>query len=173
MNKIFGIGLPKTGTWSLCAAINSLGFKSLHYIDPGNFDFYISVIEKYEFINDCPINYIFEDLSLQYPNSKFICTTRNFESWIKSSKNFFKKTKSNNSIQHLNKLFKINLFNYEKFKETYENHSKKVFDFSKKNSVLYLPLEYDDKLKLICDFLKIKSQKTKYPWINKKKIKFI
>jgi hypothetical protein len=173
MSKIFGIGLPKTGTWSLCCAMGVLGFNSLHFIPHGSLEFYKSVINKYKFVNDCPISYIFESLSIHYPNSKFICTTRNYESWIQSSKLFFKKIRSNESAEHLNKLFKSDVFECKKFEQAYISHSERVKIFSKENEVLYLPLESKDKWTLICEFLNIKTIKNNYPWINKSKKFFL
>lgn len=176
MNKIFGIGLPKTGTFSLCLAMKILGFKSLHYIEPNYFDHYVEVIEKNDFINDCPINYIFENLSSKFPNSKFICTTRDYESWIKSSKIFFKKIRNKNSIDHMMNLFETEIFEENKFKKSYRNHGERVNIFSKNNNVLFLPIENNSNLKwnLICDFLQIKKDQNKeYPWINKAKVDFI
>ena len=173
MSKIFGIGLPKTGTWSLCLAMKLLGFKSLHFIYPGDFKYYKNTIDNYDFVNDCPISYIFDELSKEYPDSKFICTTRNLDSWLKSSNFFFKKNRFEKSVEHLNILFESPIFQKEKFIKCYENHAKKVEIFSRTNSVLYLPLEYEDKWDLICSFLKIKKINRNYPYINKSKVPFL
>ena len=37
INKIFGIGLGKTGTCSLKEAFEKMGFKSVHYLDPDTY----------------------------------------------------------------------------------------------------------------------------------------
>lgn len=170
--KIFGIGLPKTGTWSLCLSMNFLGFDSLHYIEPNTLEFYIKTIENKDFVNDCPINYIFELLPIKFPNSKYICTTRNFDSWINSSKNFFKKEKIKEfQKDHLKKMFNTTYFDKVNFTRAYNSHSEKVAEFSKNNQVLILPLEKnsDEKWDLICGFLNFKKPNKQYPWINKRK----
>lgn len=171
-SKIFGIGLPKTGTWSLCLSMNFLGLDSMHYIEPDTLENYIKIIKTKDFVNDCPVNYIFELLSIKFPNSKYICTTRNFDSWINSSKIFFKKEKVKEfQKEHLIKLFGVSFFDEMSFKKTYNLHMEKVANFSKNNQVLILPLEKksDEKWHLICNFLKFKKPNKQYPWINKRK----
>lgn len=170
--KIFGIGLPKTGTWSLCLSMNFLGLNTLHYIEPNTLEFYINLIETKDFVNDCPINYIFDILPNKFPNSKFICTTRAFDSWISSSKFFFKKEKIKEfQKEHLEKIFNATYFDETRFKKAYNLHMEKVIDFSKNNQVLILPLEKksDEKWNLICNFLKFKIPNKQYPWINRRK----
>lgn len=78
MNKIFGIGLSRTGTTSCCELMKSLGFKSIHL------PFSIEEIDEYTFSNDTSVSARFEELDLRYPNSKFIYTIRDPEQWATS-----------------------------------------------------------------------------------------
>lgn len=168
-NKIFGIGLPKTGTFSLCFAMRLLGYKSIHYIKPNTYSFYKNIILKNDFINDCPINYIFDLLAEEFKNSKFICTTRNYDSWIKSSKKFFKKPRNNHSQPHMMSLFNSNFYIENNFRESYYFHQEKVKKFSKNNEVLFLPIESSSEIKwnLILNFLNLNKNITiKYPHLN-------
>lgn len=87
MNKIFNIGLPKTGTHSLNVALNRLGFKSLHNPIPFRRQAFAGC---YRFDpNDWRAltnfgEHIYAQLDANYPDSKFILTVRDKESWLDS-----------------------------------------------------------------------------------------
>ncbi len=80
-SKVFGIGLGKTGTTSLTAALKILGYKSIHYpIKMTDFD-------KFDAITDIPGamgREMYKTLDTKYPNAKFILTVRERKSWLKS-----------------------------------------------------------------------------------------
>ena len=78
MNKIFIIGLPRTGTTSVCAAMLELGFRVAHtaYTDR-------SFIEA-QVIADTPIFCDYQDLDKAYPNAKFIHLARPMDKWLPS-----------------------------------------------------------------------------------------
>jgi hypothetical protein len=76
--KVFGIGLSRTGTWSLTSALAALGFRALHF--PVN----LKQIDNHDALTDTPIAADFETLDLLYPGSKFIYTTRELDDWLES-----------------------------------------------------------------------------------------
>ena len=94
--KIFGIGYPKTGSKSLAQALRILGYNVLHdemalvrerlvkndlsQLKTAEFDAFINVSPKAFFLYD-----------REFPNSKFILTTRSPDKWIRSIKNWRKK----------------------------------------------------------------------------------
>ena len=78
ITKVFGIGLSRTGTTSLCHAMKALGFSAVHC--PGS----LAQIDDHFFSNDTPISSRFEALDERYPNAKFIYTTRNIDQWALS-----------------------------------------------------------------------------------------
>jgi hypothetical protein len=89
VNKVFGIGLPKTGTTSLNAALNHLGFNSIH----NPLDLRRQAHEgQYRFDRDdwdALTNFgehFYPQLDEAYPGSKFILTVRNEEEWAESWK---------------------------------------------------------------------------------------
>ncbi len=80
--KIFGIGLSKTGTTSLAAALEMLGWQTAHFRNPITH----AIIEDADFdlfdaLNDGPVSAHFEMLYAKFPNALFICTTRPRASW--------------------------------------------------------------------------------------------
>ena len=95
--KIFGIGLSKTGTTTLCEALNILGYragtypalaeKALEKWFQG--DFSVDYLSDLDAVTDLPIGAFFRQLDLRYPGSKFILTVRDKAEWLESCKRFF------------------------------------------------------------------------------------
>ena len=56
MSKIWGIGLPRTGTTSLAEALTLLGFKTSHHCKLQNGDSYLSDILEQAMDNDAVVN---------------------------------------------------------------------------------------------------------------------
>jgi hypothetical protein len=77
-SKIFGIGLAKTATTSLNDAFAILGITSIGC--PAS----ISSIKRFDAATDGIVADQFEELDRVFPNSKFIYTVRERESWLKS-----------------------------------------------------------------------------------------
>ncbi len=88
-NKIFNIGLPRTGTTSLNQALNLLGFNSIH--NPKRFRKQ-AMQGQYRFDDDtwqALTNFgehFYPQLDLAYPDSKFILTLRDEDAWLRSWK---------------------------------------------------------------------------------------
>lgn len=91
-NKIFGIGLSRTGTKSLTIALASLGYKAVHWRNLNqilSFEDFYSV----DVATDTYVSYQFETLYYLFPNSKFIYTVRNESNWVKSVTKHFNSEK--------------------------------------------------------------------------------
>ncbi|GHE87782.1 sulfotransferase [Thalassotalea profundi] len=76
--KIFIIGLPRTGTTSVCAAMLNLGFTVAHTA------YTQSTFDKAQVIADTPIFNDYQLLNNTYPNSRFIYLTRDLPLWLPS-----------------------------------------------------------------------------------------
>ena len=96
--KIFGIGLSRTGTKSLTAALEMLGFKIVHYprdrktykeLTTGIYN--LSLLKEYDGITDITVVPFYPQLNVLYPGSKFILTLREKEAWLTSMENHFGK----------------------------------------------------------------------------------
>ncbi|NJL54786.1 hypothetical protein HC928_06025 [bacterium] len=78
-SKVLGIGLSKTGTTSLCTALNLLGIPTIHL--PPN----LEIIEHFDGAVDITVAVAYRFLDRRYPGAKFILTVRELESWLRSS----------------------------------------------------------------------------------------
>jgi hypothetical protein len=83
--KIFVIGLSRTGTSSVHDALGVLGYRSLHWTNqltgtfPDELDF-----DLFDAFGDINISADFESLHARYPAARFIWTQRPVDSWIRS-----------------------------------------------------------------------------------------
>lgn len=92
--KVFGLGLSRTGTRSLTAALQVLGWRTVHYpVDRATLeclargDVRFAALEHYDGITDITVAPYYEDLDHAYPGSKFVLTVRDEESWLRSCRN--------------------------------------------------------------------------------------
>lgn len=76
--KVFGIGLGKTGTTSLTAALRILGFTNVHYPES------LQQIAVADAAVGTPVYLWLDTLDRLYPGAKFIWTVRNENSWLAS-----------------------------------------------------------------------------------------
>lgn len=87
MNKIFGIGLSKTGTNSLCDALNHLGFSTIHYPGPD----ILTGAYHVDAMTDIPTVRYYKKLDEMYPGSKFILTMRPLDDWLRSIESHYER----------------------------------------------------------------------------------
>lgn len=83
-NKVFGIGLSRTGTVSLHKQLIELGFVSQHSSGQLIKDHSFDVMRDLDALSDSPVPLLYQELDRRYPNSKFILTTRNKDAWLHS-----------------------------------------------------------------------------------------
>jgi hypothetical protein len=102
-SKIFCIGANKTGTTTLAATLEIIGYKVPNQMDQemhiskqtylGNYDPFKEYISKYDVFQDIPFSienfYIVADAL--FPNSLFILTERDSDKWYNSLINYDKK----------------------------------------------------------------------------------
>ncbi|CAM4000389.1 sulfotransferase family protein [Pseudoalteromonas byunsanensis] len=78
MSKVFVVGLPRTGTTSLCIACLELGFKTAHTA------YTRKTFQDAEVIADTPVFNDYQRLADVYPNSRFIYLERDITNWLPS-----------------------------------------------------------------------------------------
>ena len=93
--KVFGIGLIKTGTTSLGAALEQLGYRHTHdrrnkllgHMERGELRAIYRWVDQHDSFEDWPWPFLYEPLSSHYPDSLFVLTRRADEGrWLASVK---------------------------------------------------------------------------------------
>jgi hypothetical protein len=100
--KVIGAGFGRTGTWSLKAALEVLGFGPCYHMTevfahPGHADFWSSawrgepvdwegVLGDYGATVDWPACTFYEDLMERYPEAKVLLSVRDPERWYESTR---------------------------------------------------------------------------------------
>ncbi len=83
--KLFGIGLPRTGTSTLAAALTTLGKRTLHWTNPLTNDLIADAdLLLFDAATDGPACASFEKYYHMFPNARFIYTTRPIAGWAES-----------------------------------------------------------------------------------------
>lgn len=182
--KIFGIGLSKTGTTSLGAALQVLGYKtkdfpSIRYIPHALLYIKDHNLNNYDAFTDIPVIPFYKKLDKKYPGSKFIYTTREKESWLRSCQRYprfhiplyrlpFKIIKLRQTI------YKTYRFDYEKFDQAYDRHHQDVLNYFKlrPQDLLVLDINEENKWGKICQFLNHPVPDRKFPFRNSRKYNY-
>jgi tetratricopeptide (TPR) repeat protein len=83
--KVFGIGMAKTGTTSLDVALDRMGYFTAHWENEFTGDL-LSLADAFLFdaLTDSVVGRMMEQLYYTFPNSRFVYTTRTFDDWAES-----------------------------------------------------------------------------------------
>ena len=180
--KIFGIGLPRTGTTSLTEALNRLDYHAVHLLNPHtqnliSWDDFL----RFDAFTDSSVAHCFETLYHTFPNAKFIYTTRNIRDWTNST------ASENHRISRAplpDDLFRISrhwlfphflqisqsLFcRFPTWEAAYRAHDQRVRSFfhdKPADKFLELPICDGAGFKELCEFLGRPLPVTPFPYIN-------
>jgi len=171
--KIFCIGLSRTGTKSLTVALYILGYNIIHYpsdkatfedLSSGNFNF--SVLKDYDGISDITISPYYAQLDKIFPNSKFILTIRDKNAWLNSfERHWSERDPFNDPIQtetymKIRRFLRASVygtykFNRERMSYVFDLHLKNVLDYfkNKPKKLLILNIFEEGAWKKLCNFL--------------------
>jgi hypothetical protein len=189
VNKIFGIGLSRTGTKSLTESLNILGYSAVHWDYTKNLILYedkslyicYDKFNKHDAFIDTPIVRTYKYLDRQFTESKFIYTRRNIEDWVKSCENLFTlnitedelkeryKNSSNRDQLHID-LYGCIEFNKDKFIDFYNKHEKDVLEYFKdrREDLLILDICTDSNIWIkLSEFLEKDIPSEDFPKIGK------
>ncbi len=166
INKVFGIGLGRTGTLSLARAMHWLGYTSKH--SPKDF----GMIAEFEFLNDISISWRFEFLDCVFHDSKFILTTRDIDTWMESNRARSNKKRELGGLGRLQNrymMYGVTKFDEDKFRIAYyEYHARvyKYFEYRKKD-LLVMNIKTGDGWEKLCSFLGKEIPDTPFPHLHK------
>jgi hypothetical protein len=185
--KIFGIGLSRTGTKSLATALNQLAIKTRWFphdrtthrqLITGNFR--LKVLESYDGMTDTPAAVFYPQFDALYPNSKFILTTREKDSWLRSCRDHWWRARirpaSIFSPQWRKFAAYINCavygctgFEEGRFAYAYDVHHLCVQQYfaDRPEDLLIVDFQAGDGWDQLCTFLQIDVPRTPFPRVNR------
>jgi hypothetical protein len=174
--KIFGIGLSKTGTWSLTDALNTLGHRVSHYTWPEQ-----SVRERKLWRlyfakdggTDITVSVIFEKLDRIFPHSRFIYTERDRDAWLESMERHYD---HRGEVPPIERELRIKMYGTDRFdraslERAYHDHHRRVLHhFSQRpGKLLRLRICDGEGWEKLCPFLGIDRPETPFPHSNRAK----
>ncbi len=172
--KVFGLGYHKTGTSSLAAALHVLGYKVCgqqnnlaHDLTSGNIQPFIDLAIVYDGFEDDPWHLLYKELDQAFPNSKFVLTDRDVDSWYKSCLNhFFEDTTPIRDYIYGDGRPKGN---EENFKKKYLQHQAEVIAYfnSRPNDFLIINFTNGEGWEKLCPFLGVDIPNKPIPHANK------
>jgi len=176
MNKLFIIGLPRTGTTSISVALLDYGFKVAHTA------YTKRAFELADVISDAPCFSDYPQLDKIFPNSKFVYLERTLEYWVPSMQMLLHKMlpELNPKNGYLNPVLKRSIRDVFALSETtnpvtalhletcYLAHQQKVIEnFSGRNDFVKLDISENGSLKGLLRFLNIEDENTSdFPRLN-------
>lgn len=160
MEKIFGVGLYKTGTTTLGQCFKILGYKhgGGHWNILGDYwgehsekwpRYYAKIfqrVRRFESFEDAPYCYVYEELDREFPNAKFILTLRKSPQALAESERRWHLSQANKHLSN-EELCQI--------KKRYELHNEAVRAYFSGRPEKFLEVcwENGDGWQKLCDFL--------------------
>jgi len=172
--KVFCIGFQKTGTTSLSAALKTLGYrvtgpngiedpeigKNVHAMTD-------KLVPKFDAFQDNPWPIIYRELDAKYPDSKFILTVRDSETWIASLVRHFGRWQTPMRTWIYGVGFPEG--NEDVYVERYETHNREVLEYFKDrpHDLLVMELGKEGGWEKLCAFLGKEIPDIPFPHANK------
>jgi hypothetical protein len=169
--KVFGLGLSRTGTMSLAKALTMLGISTRHYpydrktyaeLTAGTYR--LTVLEQVDAIVDITPAPFYPQFDAAYPGSKFILTTRDVGSWLRSMEAHFAFLEN---WEEMNEPFRrftefINAcvygslrFDADRFRYVYDRHVANVHEYfdGRPDDLLTIDICGGEGWERLCEFL--------------------
>ncbi len=160
MNKLFIIGLPRTGTTSISVAL-------LEYFKVAHTAYTKRAFELADVVSDCPCFSDYPQLDALFPESKFVYLQRSLDQWLPSIQMLLNKMlPSLNGEAYVNPILKrsfgqtFELNNVDNpldgahLTRCYQRHEQRVMDyFYGRGNLLGIDISQADSLLQLLDFL--------------------
>lgn len=174
---IFGIGLSKTGTTSLFAAFDRLGYRAgtyrhlraLRLDDWFSGSFASEYLSEYDAVTDLPLAVYYPQLDKRYPGSKFILTVRDSESWLESARQHFTRPPGSVFGRDVRlATYGIIGFDRDRFRYVYETHLRNVSWYFRERpeSLLTLDIIGGEGWEKLCAFLDREIPSGPFPYVQ-------
>ncbi len=184
-NKIFGIGLSKTGTSSLSKAFALLDLSTAHWTNPYSHDLLTKEdIPLFDSLTDISISHQYREIYEEYPDAKFILSGRSIEKWEKSFLTHYARSMHSSSFEDLKRIITEQkpprfgqryvdmhqelYFQYSDLSEAYRAHEQGVLEFfeGREDQLLLLDVSQPNALQNLSAFLDVDCQQNDFPHAN-------
>jgi hypothetical protein len=178
MNKLFIIGLPRTGTTSISVAL-------LEYFKVSHTAYTKRAFELADVISDCPCFSDYQQLDVLFPESKFVYLQRSLEQWLPSIQMLLNKMlPSLNSKTYVNPILRRSfgqIFDLDNVRSPleerhltmcYQRHEQGVIDyFHGRDNMLRINIKLADSFSQLFSFLNLQySSGEQFPHLNMGKL---
>ena len=178
-SKVFGIGLPKTGTTTLSTMFKELDLNHapydlnlIHSIAKGSISGTHEFIERYDSFEDWPWPVLWHELVKRYPDAGFILTVRSTDrTWLNSLQKHTDRNPSLESTALRKKFFgAVDPWTEDAvFLEHYKRHNNAIRDLlGSSPNFLEACWEHGDGWDCVTEFLGVDSVSKTVPHSNKK-----
>ncbi len=162
--KIFCVGLSRTGTRSLTAALCQLGYDARHFrytrqalrLGPdGTLGLDLAYFHDPDAFLDVPVSAFYPELDVAFPDSLFIHTVRDKESWLKSCERYGNRREDPEMESLRIKLYGAPTFDRDSFEKAYDKHVKGIESYfrSRADTLLTLDVLGGEGWAQLCPFL--------------------
>jgi hypothetical protein len=177
-NRVFGIGLSKTGTTTLHGAFEVLGLRSVHYPSPeamaaGDY----AMFDDLDAGTDISVTACYQDLDRRYPGSRFVLTVRALEPWLASVERHFAARNQRNYDGDSpagivrERVFGRRDFDRAWFAQVPARHEATVRQYfqSRPADLLVMDITAGDGWDALCPFLGLSTPAAPFPHLHKQK----
>lgn len=191
--KIIGIGMPRTGTASLCEALRILGYNAIHHapqridLDTVNADTFAGLYDDVDAVVDMPAAFFWREIWDANPTAKLIFTFREVDLWWESIKFHTHKIRQSADLKHVrytDQLHRLLFGSAEPQEYLWKRRMMDwtsgivdrlsagtggAFSFTTKTYTI-MNISNGDKWSNLCDFLDKPIPSVEFPWRNKKEL---
>jgi hypothetical protein len=165
--KVFGLGLSRTGTVSLTAALGTLGYQVKHF--PPALEV-MAYAERYDALTDTPVALYVEVLDRLHPGAKFILTVRDEEGWLDSCRRHWAGRKPTTPGWRWNRraVYGIETFDEAVFLRVYREHVERILHYfaGRPGKLLVLNVCAGEGYERLCPFLNLSVRDEAFPHRN-------
>lgn len=174
-NKVFVIGLSRSGTRSVTLALSKLGIEICHHLKStigtakcleGEVE-KVPELEYYRGLSDLPAAMYYKRLDKMFPGSLFIYTLRSKEKWLKSCSRNYQRAQG----PLFSKFYQSDIFDKDTFGRVYDKHKKKVFKYFRESEnflAMYMPVDFN--WQILCSFLETDIPDCRFPNVKDSRV---
>jgi len=174
MAKVFCVGFHKTGTKTIAAALQQLGYRVMGPLGTTNRDIGRVALElaeeivgRYDAFQDNPWPILYRELDQRYPGSRFILTLRDPRDWIRSQVAYFGEKES--PMRAWIYGFGSPVGHEDTYLQRFTDHNREVLAYfaDRPDDLLAMDFSRGDGWEALCRFLGREAPDEAFPHMNR------